>query len=381
MRRWLLLFGGVAVVVGATVALRRTVLAPALVAVEVAEVGRGRVEQTLTNSRGGTVKAHRRARLSPEVGGRVVTLTHREGETVALGELLLALDDSILRAQLALARAEGTAAKARQEQACVESSRAAQEVARNRSLAARAVIAADLLEGLEAKAAAGAAACLAAAAEVERAAAQVEVVESTLAQTRLRAPFAGSVARQTIEVGEWATPSPPAVPVAPVIELIDAEPRYIAAPMDEVDAAKLAVGQSVAVTLDPYPGQSFPAHLTRVAAYVLDVEQQNRTVEIEVRLDDAAFAARLLPGTSADVEVVLGAHDEVVRIPTPALVEGGRVLVIGDDDRLVARTVIVGLRNWDFVEISSGLAVGERVVTSLDRAGVAAGVRVQVASP
>jgi len=137
----------------------------------------------------------------------------------------------------------------------------------------------------------------------------------------------------------------------------------------------------VAVTLDPYPGQSFPAHLTRVAAYVLDVEQQNRTVEIEVRLDDAAFAARLLPGTSADVEVVLGAHDEVVRIPTPALVEGGRVLVIGDDDRLVARTVIVGLRNWDFVEISSGLAVGERVVTSLDRAGVAAGVRVQVASP
>ena len=378
MRRWLLFLGLAAVAVVATIALRRTVFAPKPVAVEVAQVARGRVEETVTNSRGGTVKAHRRARLSPEVGGRVVDLPHREGERVEEGALLLKIDDGVLGAQLALARAETAAARARQTQACAEGSRAAKELARNRKLAERKVISADLLEGLEAKAEAANAACVAAGAEVERATAQVGVVESGLAQTRLTAPFAGTLARKSIEVGEWATPSPPAVPVEPVIDLIDMEPRYVAAPMDEVDAAKLAVGQEVKVTLDPYPDETFPGRITRVAPYVLDVEQQNRTVEIEVALDDAGLAARLLPGTSADVEVVLGAHDDVLRIPTPALMEGGRVLMVGDDDRLVEREVGVGLRNWDFVEITSGLTAGERVVTSLDRPEVEAGAQVRV---
>ena len=378
MRRWLLPLGLAAVAVAAVVLLRRTLLAPKPVKVEVAQVARGRVEETVTNSRGSTVKAHRRARLSPEVGGRVVRLPHREGERVAAGALLLAIDDRVLQARLRLVRAETAAAKARQAQAGVEASRAAKELARNRALAERKVISADLLEGLEAKAEAAKAACAAAAAEVERAAAQVALVESELAQTRLTAPFAGIIARQTIEVGEWATPSPPAVPVEPVIDLIDSEPRYISAPMDEVDAAKLAVGQEVKVTLDPFPDETFPGRITRVAPYVLDVEQQNRTVEIEVTLDDADLAGRLLPGTSADVEVVLGAHDDVLRIPTPALMEGGRVLLVGDNDRLVEREVGVGLRNWDFVEITSGLTAGERVVTSLDRPEVEAGVEVRV---
>ncbi len=379
MRRWLLFLGLVAVVVVATVVLRRTVFAPKPIEVEVAKVARGRVEQTVTNSRGGTVKANRRARLSPEVGGRVVTIPHGEGARVKKGALLLAIDDGVLRARLVLARAETTAAKARQAQACAESDRATQEVARNRKLAARRVISADLLEGLEAKAEAATAACAAAAAEVERARAQVGVVESSLAQTRLTAPFAGTIARRSVEVGEWATPSPPSVVVEPVIDLIDTEPRYVAAPMDEVDAAKLVVGQQVKVTLDPYPDDTFPGHITRVASFVLDVEQQNRTVEIEVALDDADLARRLLPGTSADVEVVLGAHDDVLRIPTPALMEGGRVLVVGTESRLEAHKVAVGLRNWDFVEITSGLAAGERVVTNLDRPEVKAGAQVRVA--
>ncbi len=379
MRRWLLFFGLAAAVAVATVALRRTVLAPKPIEVEVAAVAAGRVEQTVTNSRGGTVKAHRRARLSPDAGGRVVDLPYREGASVAAGALLLAIDDGVLKARLALARAETAAARARQQQACVESDRAAKEVARNRKLAERKVISADLLEGLEAKAAAAIAACAAAAAEVERARAQVGVVESSLAQTRLTAPFAGTIARRSVEVGEWATPSPPAVVVEPVIDLIDTAPRYVAAPMDEVDAAKLAVGQEVKVTLDPYPEATFPGHLTRVAPFVLDVEQQNRTVEIEVALDDAELARRLLPGTSADVEVVLGVHDDVLRVPTAALMEGGRVLVVGGDGRLAAREVAVGLRNWDFVEITSGLVAGEEVVTSLDRPEVKAGARARVA--
>jgi HlyD family secretion protein len=142
--------------------------------------------------------------------------------------------------------------------------------------------------------------------------------------------------------------------------------------MDEVDAPRLAVGQRARVTLDPWPERSFPARVARIAPYVLDVEQQNRTVEIEVELDDSAFSATLLPGTSADVEVVLEVHEGALRLPASVLLAGDRVLVLVDGT-LVERPIEVGLRNWDWVEVLGGLEPGERVVGGLERAEVRAG--------
>ena len=66
-------------------------------------------------------------------------------------------------------------------------------------------------------------------------------------------------------------------------------------------------------------------------------------------------------------------RDDVVRVPTAALLEGGRVLVAGDDGKLAERKIKTGLANWEYTEVAEGLAAGERVVTSLERAGVKAG--------
>ena len=116
---------------------------------------------------------------------------------------------------------------------------------------------------------------------------------------------------------------------------------------------------------------------TVVAPYVIDVEAQNRTVEIEVELEDPEIARTLLPGTSADVEVVLERREDVLRVPTSALLEGSRVLVTRDGE-LESRDVEVGLRNWDYAEVTGGLAEGQLVVLSLDRAEVEPGARVTV---
>jgi HlyD family secretion protein len=148
--------------------------------------------------------------------------------------------------------------------------------------------------------------------------------------------------------------------------------------MDEVDVAKVRVGQSARVTLDAYSGRSFPARVTRVASYVLDVQEQNRTFEIETELDDASFARTLLPGTSADVEVILASRDAVLRIPSYAVLEGGRVLVV-ENRRLLARPVETGLKNWQFAEVTKGLFAGDAVAVSLDRAEVREGARVSIA--
>jgi len=66
-------------------------------------------------------------------------------------------------------------------------------------------------------------------------------------------------------------------------------------------------------------------------------------------------------------------RDDVVRVPTSALLEGRSVLVAGPEGKLEERKVKTGLANWEFTEVLEGLNAGERVVTSLERVGVKAG--------
>ena len=108
-------------------------------------------------------------------------------------------------------------------------------------------------------------------------------------------------------------------------------------------------------------------------SYVSAVEKQARTVDIEATLAPQDKPPRLLVGYSADVEVILSVRDKVLRVPTSALQEGGKVLVAGADGKLQERKVKAGLANWEFTEVLEGLAAGDRVVTSLEREGVKAG--------
>lgn len=373
LRRTLVLLALVAIVVLA----RFTVFAPEPIEVEVVQVERGKVESTVTNSKAGTVETRRRARLSPEIGGRVVALPHREGSQVKKGDVLLRTDDSTQRAELDRARKELNSARAEHRRACTAAELARREYQRNRELAADGIVTESLLDQSESAADTGAAACEAAAAVVETAEAAVRVLENELRKTVLTAPFDGVVAEVSIELGEWTTPSPPALPVPPVIDLLDSRVTYISAPMDEVDSARIRPGQSARVTIDSHPDESFAGTVSRVAPYVLDVEAQNRTVEIEVELEDRELAASLLPGTSSDVEVILDVHDNVLRLPTPALLPGQAVLMV-NDGVLERRELEVGLRNWDYTEILGGISEGEKVVSSLDREEIQAGAEVVI---
>ncbi|MEJ2175919.1 MAG: efflux RND transporter periplasmic adaptor subunit, partial [bacterium] len=164
----------------------------------------------------------------------------------------------------------------------------------------------------------------------------------------------------------------------PAVDLIDDSCLYVSAPIDEVDGAKLKVGMPARITLDAYRGQHFAGHVRRIAPYVLAIEKQARTVEVEVEFDRPGETRRLLVGYSADVEIIVEGRDGVLRIPTRALLPGNRVLRLGADDRLEARAIEPGLSNWEYTEIKAGLARGDRIVTSLERAGVQDGAHVVV---
>lgn len=360
------------------IALRLTLLAPAVVPVRTVAVESGRVEETVTNSRAGTVKARRRAKLAPETGGRVIALPHRRGARVRQGDVLLRVDDSLQRAQLSLAQDERKVAQAQRDQACLAAERASRERDRTRDLAAQGIVSTDQIDGVASQAQTAEAACRAARATAGRANSAVELAQAQLRQTTLLAPFDGIVADTFIEEGEWTSPSPPALPIPPVLDLIDTRSIYVSAPMDEVDSARIRKGQTARLSVDSQPGRHFAAHVVEVAPYVADKLEQNRTVEIELELDDGDLARSLLPGTSADAEVILSAHEGVLRVPTSALLEGGKVLVL-EAGRLVERALQLGIRNWDFTEVKAGLRAGERVVVSLDRAEVKAGARAREA--
>ena len=378
MRRWFvrLLIAAVFLTVFAWL-LRSTVFRAETITVAVAVVERGVVEETVTNSRAGTVVARRRAKLSPELGGTVIELPFREGDRVRAGEVVLRLDDSLQRARLAVADSELAAATARVEQPCLEAERAQRERIRIGGLVEDGIVSDDRLDAVESAAAIASAACHAVRSAVDSARAAVELARAELAKTVLRAPFEGLVAELSTELGEYSTPSPPAVPVPPALDLLDPESLFVLAPMDEVDSARLEPGQPVRVTVDSHRGVELPGRVVRVAPYVLDREEQNRTVDLEAELDDPASARRLLPGTSADVEVILERREDALRLPTSALLDGDRVLLfestgdIGDDGEIRGTLreveVVAGLRNWQWVELRSGLDAGQRVVVTLDR--------------
>jgi HlyD family secretion protein len=372
--RWLWLGLGVAIAVPL---LWRWWLAPEVVEVRAVRAEPGRVESTVTNTKAGTVRARRRARLAPEIGGRIASIAHREGERVEAGEPILELDDAAQSAELELARQALRASEAARREACILRDRALRSLERKRELAAGDIVSRDQLDELQSGYDAAAAACTRAAAEVESARAQIERIEVALEKLVIRAPFAGVVAEVQGEVGEWVTPSPPLLVAPAAVDLIDLSELYVSAPMDEVDAARIAIGQPVRVTVDSHPGRGFSGRVVRIAPYVLDVEAQNRTVEIEVDLGDMQASDVLLPGTSADVEVVLVERDAALRVPTSALLQGDRVLV-ANDGTLEERAVEVGLRNWNWAEVTAGLEAGQLVVTSLDRPEVRAGAHARI---
>jgi HlyD family secretion protein len=346
--------------------------------VQFAKAGVGQVEATVSNTRAGTIKACRRAKLAPPSGGQIAQLLVKKGERVKAGQILLELWNEDLEAQARLAGQQLATAKLRVDEACALAVQSSKAAVRARLLVTRGFISAEGLERAEADEKTRQASCLAANSEIAQSHSRIEVARASLRRMVLRAPFDGIVADISGELGEYATPSPPGIPTLPAIDLIDDHCLFVSAPIDEVDAANIKVGQPSRIVLEAIKGKSFAGRVKRVAPYVLEVEKQARTVEVEVEFLTPPIAQNLLVGYSADVEIVYASHANVLRIPTQTLLEGKRVLLYRQTDGiLLDRSVETGLANWEYTEITAGLSVNDLVVSSLDQAGVKAGAHVQ----
>lgn len=184
-------------------------------------------------------------------------------------------------------------------------------------------------------------------AELERTRQPVEAVTFT-------SPASGFVLEKTAIQGMHVTPG------QTLYKLADLSSVWVEADIYEQEIAQLRVGQRATVTLDAYPGESFTGRATYIYPFV---EANTRTVK--VRFQFANARGRLKPGMYANVELQ-GGSDMRLTVPTDAVLDSGRqrvVFVARGDGMFTPRTVTVGRRFPDRIEILDGVKEGEQVAT------------------
>ena len=320
------------------------------------------VEQTVSNTRAGTIDACRRSKMSPAMGGQIATLAVEEGDMVEKDQILLELWNKETKARV-------KAAERSSDQTCIISAKAQRDADRTNELFSKGLASEEAKEAAVTNAESGLAACNAAKA-------QVEVTKASLERTQLIAPFGGIVAEIEGELGEYVTPSPVGVATKPTLDLIDNTCIYIKAPIDEIDAPEVVAGLKSRITMDAFGQKEFPATVRRVAPYVLDLEKQARTVEIESVFDNPQEF--LLPGYSADITIIVDTSEEALSIPSQAVMGGNSVYLINSDGTISEKEIEVGLSNWQVTEVLGGLSLDDQIVLSIDRKGLEDGVKVSV---
>jgi len=346
---------------------------PKFIEVEIVRLEKGEVRATVSNTRVGTVKACRRAYLAPAAGGQVAKLHVKEGDSVKQNQLLMEVWNKDLKAQVKLQAFQIKANRATTEQVCQRAAVAQREAQRMVLQQKYHIVSEEALDAKETEARAQRASCDASRETIAVSEANLDVVQAAVERTLVLSPFDGRVAEINVELGEYVTPSPPGIATLPAIDLLDVSCIYVSAPIDEVDAPKIKTGMSACVSLDAFTEKRCSGTITRIAPYVLEKEKQARTVEVEVKLTDPNDIKDLLPGYSADIEILLASKQQALKVPAEAVLENNRVLLMQTDGLLEERTFKPGLANWNTVEVLEGLNVGDKVVLSVGRDGVVAG--------
>ena len=355
---------------------------PALAGYKVAE--RPLVQTVVATGR---VVAVSRAQIGSPVTGVVIERRVREGDRVQAGDVLAVLraDDmeaAVRDAEAALAQLQQSTrpqAQAALREAEARLTQATREAQRRRDLFQQQAIAREEMEqAIQAETTARAnteqarltARSLLAGNPAEAAArARVASSKAQLAKTTIRAEVAGTVLTRNAEPGDLVQPG------RILFEIAQTGDTEIQVPLDEKNLEVLAIGQTAMCIADAYPARPFPAKVGFIAP---SVDPQRGTVDI--RLTVTPVPSFLRQDMTVSVNVETGRRDKAIVVPNEALtaMDGNRAeLWVVVDGRATKRPVQLGLRGLTQTEVTSGLHVGDWILSDA-RASVAPGDRVRV---
>ncbi|MCR9094816.1 MAG: efflux RND transporter periplasmic adaptor subunit [bacterium] len=307
----------------------------------------------------GDLEAQFHTEIAAEVEGRVTELTIDEGGSVEEGVVVIEIDPE--RRQLDL-----EAAKARLAQKRAELANQQRKTRRIRELRSQSVSSIQQLEEAETMLA------------LARSAVSAEVAAVGVAERRVRdssvaAPFAGLVARRSVELGEFVQPG------KSLFELVALDPLEAIFSLTELDTERVRLGQTVEISVGAFPDRKFQGVVTFVAP---TVDPDTRTLRIKAEVDNAE--GHLRPGLFARMNLGVAERTNVLMVPAEALIQrvGGasiyRVVPTEENEGRVERvSVEVGATDGDFVEVRGDVRPGDQVVRR-GHGGLASGMSVVV---
>jgi len=349
-------------------------------------VSRGEVVRKVTAS--GKLRALNTIKVGAEVSGQITNVYVDFNTPVRAGQVLARIDPTRLSARVQQARAQVATAEAALAQANASAARASTDVAiqqrdftrrerlANRGYVSRSTL--DVAEGSLSTARAGrrtsAAQIASARAQISQASAELSSALLDLSRTTIIAPTAGVVINKLVEPGTTVAAS---FQTPNLFEIAaDTTRMQVEASVDEADIGQVRVGQDVSFTVDAHPDDRFKAVVRQIRQAA---NETANVVSYLVILDVDNRGGKLLPGMTANVEIVTGRVVDALRVPTTALrfrpkvadrpknvgaaKAGATVYVAGTDPyRPVRRPVRLGLQGEEFVQVTRGLKAGDRVL-------------------
>jgi RND family efflux transporter MFP subunit len=340
----------------------------------------------------GYVVARRRATVSSKVTGKVLEVFIEEGQAVKKGQVLARLDDSQVRAALAVAQAQLQSARraAAEDQARLRE--AERQFTRLDQLVKEKVVARAEVDTAESTVESLKARIALVEQQIQVAERQVAAQETDLADTTVRAPFDGVAVSKDAQPGEMISPvsAGGGFTRTGICTLVDMTSLEIEVDVNEQYINRIKPNQPVEAVLNAYPDWRIPAH---VITTVPTADRQKSTVRVRLGFDDAkgagkggaALDPRILPDMGVGVSFLSERLAETSQAPKPRLMvsksaiktaDGQSVVFVVRDDRVERRAVKVGAAAGDKVEVVSGLSSGDRVVIE-GHDGLADGSRVK----
>jgi membrane fusion protein (multidrug efflux system) len=297
------------------------------------------VEERIESS--GELIAKDRADVAAQVSGEITEILFEEGDQVEAGAVVVEIDQERRRLEVERVRARVGEARA----GVAEQRR---EVERVRVLAGKNVASETQLDQAETQ-------FQTAQSRLSAAQAELGVAERALRDATVNAAFTGRIAQRYVHRGEYVREG------QPLFELVSLDPIEVEFHLPEADAARVHEGQPIEVTVVPYPDEVFDATVTVVSP---TIDSRTRTLRVRALVPNSDH--RLRPGFFARTNLGIARREGVLVVPEEAVLQradGAIVFKVGPDDRVVRVPVETGRVSEGVVEVKSGLARGDLVVS------------------
>jgi HlyD family secretion protein len=353
--------------------------------VEVTPVKRASIVQKVNGT--GKIQPNTEVNISSDVSSKIIRLTVKEGDHVEKGQLLVELDRQKLLATVDSLQASVRSAQAQAKLARDNRDQAERVLKRARELVGRKLVSQSELDAAETAFQVENSRAASANDQVAQVVGQLRQAQDDLGKTQIYSPISGTVADLNKEAGEIAIGSQFQEDVIMVIAQLGSMEAVVN--VDENDINSIKLGQKAEISVDAVLGEQITGTVSEIAssANVAPAGQTTQKTEFEVKIAINSDTSKLRPGMTASADIVTATEDQAISVPIQSVTvrtpdqlgkdgknfKAGKdgfveLVFVVKDGKAYAKAVTTGIQSQDTIQIKSGVAEGEQVVSGSYRA-------------